>query len=70
MQVLHWNQPVLLAEYLKPQFPRGVYKHDLDRGSAAEKVTHEQDRAVAGWLDGVSPPIPTPIVRGVKDTEG
>ena len=60
---------MLLAEYIKPHFPSGVYKYDMHHGDAAHKVAHEHDRTVAAWLEGVSPPIPTPIALGVVDTQ-
>lgn len=69
VQVLHWNQRVLLSEYIKPQHPAGVYKYDMHSGNTANKVAHEHDRTVALWLEGVSPPIPTPIALGVVDTQ-
>ena len=69
VQVLHWNQRVLLSEYIKPQFPGDVYKYDMHHGDAAHKVAHEHDRTVAIWLEGVNPSIPTPIAMGVVDTQ-
>ena len=68
VQVLHWNQRVLLSEYIKPHFPSDVYKYDMHHGDAAHKVAHEHDRTVAIWLEGVNPSIPTPIAMGVVDT--
>ena len=67
--MLHWNQRVLLTEYVKPHFPSEVYKYDLHHGSAAHKVGHEHDRLVATWLEGVNPPLPTSIALGVVDTQ-
>jgi len=69
VQVLHWNQRVLLSEYIKPHFPSDVYKYDMHHGDAAHKVAHEHDRTVAIWLEGVNPSIPTPIAMGVVDTQ-
>jgi len=69
VQVLHWNQRVLLSEYIKPHFPNDVYKYNMHHGDAAHKVAHEHDRTVAIWLEGVNPSIPTPIALGVVDTQ-
>ncbi|DBB06469.1 TPA: Tricalbin-2 [Trebouxia sp. C0004] len=69
LKVLHWNQGVLLSEYIKPQFPADVYKYDMHHGDAAHKVAHEHDRTVAIWLEGVNPSISTPIAMGVVDTQ-
>ncbi|DBA67073.1 TPA: hypothetical protein ACH3X2_001401 [Trebouxia sp. C0005] len=69
LKVLHWNQRVLLREYIKPHFPSDVYKYNMHHGNAAHKVAHEHDRTVAIWLEGVNPPISTHIAMGVVDTQ-
>lgn len=70
MQVLHWNQRVLLMRYIKPEFPEGVYKYQLTDSDTFLKHLYPQGTRIIGdWLGTVDPPISQTIAFAVVDTQ-
>ena len=69
LQVLSWNQRVLLRQYIRPHYPEGMYRFNLQSGDLAKKVARQHERAVAVWLASVSPPISPAVATGVIDTQ-
>ena len=70
MQVLHWNQRVLLTRYIKPEFPDGIYKYNLNDSEVFLKHLYPQGvRIIGGWLGSVDPPISQTIAFAVVDTQ-
>ena len=70
MQVLHWNQRVLLTRYIKPKFPDGIYKYNLDDSDTFVKHLYPQGtRIIGGWLGSVDPPISQNVAFAVVDAQ-
>ena len=70
MQVLHWSQRVLLTRYIKPQFPDGIYKYNLDGSAVFLKHLYPQaTRIIGGWLGSVDPPISQTVAFAVVDAQ-
>lgn len=70
LQVLHWNQRVLLTRYIKPEFPDGIYKYNLNDSEVFLKHLYPQGvRIIGGWLGSVDPPISQTIAFAVVDTQ-
>ena len=69
-QVLHWNQRVLLTRYIKPKFPDGIYKYNLDGSDIFLKHLYPQGtRIIGGWLGSVDPPISQTVAFAVVDAQ-
>lgn len=70
VQVLHWNQRVLLKRYLQPNFPDSIYKYNLDNSDTFMKHLYPQGiRIIGSWLGHVDPPISQSIAFAVVDTQ-
>ena len=70
LQVLHWNQRVLLTRYVLPEFPDGIYKYNLNDSEVFLKHLYPQGvRIIGGWLGTVEPPISQTIAFAVVDTQ-